>query len=83
VIEGLFLEWIRETASESTDGYKIVYSLATSGGNTRGTGMVDTRLNGSGDYQQLYVNTNDYRSQEFPNGTAVTTSTYNLRITKA
>ena len=37
VIEGLFLEWIRETASESTDGYKIVYSMATSGGNTRGT----------------------------------------------
>jgi hypothetical protein len=27
VIEGLFLEWIRETASESSDGYQIVYSL--------------------------------------------------------
>jgi hypothetical protein len=82
VIEGLFLEWIRETASESSDGYQIVYSLATSGGYTRGTGMVDTKLNGDGDYQQEYINTDDYRSQEFPNGSAVTISTYNLRITK-
>jgi hypothetical protein len=82
VIEGLFLEWIQETASESADGYQIVYSLATSGGNTRGTGMVDTRLNGAGDYQTLQVG-DDYRSQEFPNGSAVTISTYNLRITKA
>ena len=82
VIEGLFLEWIRETASESSDGYQIVYSLATSGGYTRGTGMVDTRLNGAGDYQTLAAGIDDYRSQEFPNGTAVTISTYNLRITK-
>jgi hypothetical protein len=50
--------------------------------NTRGTGMVDTKLNGDGDYQQEYINTDDYRSQEFPNGSAVTISTYNLRITK-
>ena len=82
VIEGLFLEWIRETASESTDGYKIVYSMATSGGNTRGTAMVDTRLNGSGNYQTRQVG-DDYRSQEFPNGSAATITTYNLRITKA
>ena len=82
VIEGLFTEWIRETASESTDGYKIVYSVGTSGGNTRGTAMVDTRLNGSGNYQQRQVG-DDYRSQEFPNGSAATITTYNLRITKA
>ena len=81
VIEGLFTEWIRETASESSDGYQIVYSLATSGGNTRGTAMVDTRLNGSGNYQQRQVG-DDYRSQEFPNGSAATITTYNLRITK-
>ena len=82
VIEGLFLEWIRETASESSDGYKIVYSLATSGGNTRGTGMVDTRLDGVGNYQTRQVS-DDYRSQEFPNGSAATITTTNLRITKA
>ena len=82
VIEGLFLEWIRETASESSDGYKIVYSLATSGGNTRGTAMVDTRLDGAGNYQTLQSG-DDYRSQEFPNGSAATITTTNLRITKA
>jgi len=82
VIEGLFLEWIRETASESGDGYQIVYSLATSGGNTRGTAMVDTRLNGAGNYQTLQSG-DDYRSQEFPNGSAATITTYNLRITKS
>ena len=81
VIEGLFLEWIRETASESGDGYQIVYSLATSGGNTRGTAMVDTRLNGSGNYQTRQVG-DDYRSQEFPNGSPVTISTYKLFINK-
>ena len=81
-IEGLFLEWIQETASESGDGYQIVYSVGTSGGNTRGTAMVDTKLNGSGNYQTRQVS-DDYRSQEFPNGSAATITTYNLRITKA
>ena len=82
VIEGLFLEWIRETASESSDGYKIIYSVGTSGGNTRGTAMVDTKLNGSGNYQTLQPGLDDYRSQEFPNGSAATVTTYNIRITK-
>ena len=82
VIEGLFTEWIRETASESSDGYKIIYSVATSGGNTRGTAMVDTKLDGDGNYQTLLVNTDDYSSQEFPNGSVATVTTYNLRITK-
>ena len=81
-IEGLFLEWIQETASESGDGYQIVYSVGTSGGNTRGTAMVDTRLNGAGNYQTLQSG-DDYRSQEFPNGSAATITTTNLRITKA
>ena len=30
--------------------------------------MVDTRLNGSGNYQTRFVNADDYRAQEFPNG---------------
>ena len=79
VIEGLFLEWIRETASESGDGYQIVYSVGTSGGNTRGTAMVDTKLNGSGNYQTRQVG-DDYRSQEFPNGSAATIGTNTLKI---
>ena len=80
----LLQEWIRYTAASSTDGYAISYSLGTSGsGNTRGSGIVDTKLNGSGNYQQRFVNANDYRAQEFPNGTPTTINTYNLRIIKS
>ena len=80
----LVQEWIRYTAASSVDGYSISYNLGTSGsGNTRGSGMGDTILNGSGNYQQLYVNTDDYRAQEFPDGTAVTANTYYLRINKS
>ena len=80
----LLQEWIRYTAASSTDGYAISYSLGTSGsGNTRGSVIVDTKLNGSGNYQQRFVNADDYRAQEFPNGTPTTINTYNLRIIKS
>ena len=82
--ESLLQEWIRYTAASSTDGYAISYNLGTSGsGNIRGSGMGDTRLNGSGNYQTLFVNTDDYRAQEFPNGTSTTINTYYLRINKS
>ncbi len=80
----LLQEWIRYTAASSTDGYAISYSIGTSGsGNTRGSGIVDTKLNGAGNYQTRFVNANDYRAQEFPNGTPTTINTYNLRIIKS
>ena len=80
----LLQEWIRYTAASSTDGYAISYSIGTSGsGNTRGSGIVDTKLNGSGNYQTRFVNADDYRAQEFPNGTPTTINTYNLRIIKS
>ena len=80
----LLSEWIRNTAASSTDGYKIRYNLGTSGsGNIRGSGMGDTRLNGSGNYQQRFVNADDYRAQEFPDGTPTTINTYYLRISKS
>ena len=60
---------------------KIRYSVNGSG-NNRGSGMANTILNGSGNYQTRFVNTNDYRAQEFPNGTAITANTYFLRIRK-
>ena len=81
--ESLIQEWIRYTAVSSTDGYSLSYNMGTSGsGNTRGSGIADTRLNGSGNYQTRFVNTDDYRAQEFPNGTATTINTYFLRIHK-
>ena len=80
-MKALIGNWIRYDAA-NTVGQKITYTVATSGGSTRGSGMVDTRLNGAGDYQTLQVG-DDYRSQEFPNGTAATITTYALRIAKS
>ena len=81
--KSLMQGWIRETAADSNDGYKITYNLGTSGsGEIRGTGMSDTRLNGSGDYQTRQVS-DDYRAQEFPDGTPTSINTYYLRIIKS
>jgi len=76
-------EYIRNESASSSSGNQITYTIGSSGtGNIRGTGMANTILNGSGDYQTLFVGTDDYRAQEFPNGTAVTANTYYLRINK-
>jgi len=81
--ESLIQEWIRYTAASSTDGYAISYNLGTSGsGNERGSGMADTKLNSS-TYATRFVNADDYRTQEFPSGSAVTQNTYYLRINKS
>ena len=75
-------DWLRYTAAHDTNGNKITYSVGTSGsGNARGTNMLDTKLNGSGNYQTLQVG-DDYRSQEFPNGSPTTINTYKLFINK-
>ena len=82
--QSLMQGWIRETASNSSDGYRIAYSLGASGsGQTRGSGMSDTRLNGTGNYQTRQVDANDYRAQEFPDGTPTSINTYYLRIRKS
>ena len=74
--------WLRYTAAHDTNGNKITYSVGTSGsGNARGTNMLDTKLNGSGNYQTLQVG-DDFRSQEFPNGSPATINTYKLFINK-
>jgi hypothetical protein len=63
----------------NTTGSRILYSVNGTG-NNKGSGMVNTKLDGAGNYQTRFVNSNDYRAQEFPNGTAVTVSTWFLRI---
>ena len=59
---------------------KLSYNINGSG-NSRGTAMVDTKLDGSGNYQTRQVGLDDYRSQEFPNGSAQTINTYTFKIT--
>ncbi len=78
----LLQQWIKSLAATSTDGYKITYNI-DGAGQSRGSGMADTKLNGSGNYQTLYVNTDDYRAQEFPNGSPTTENTYFLKINKS
>ena len=81
--DALLLSWIKSTAAGSSDGFAISYNLGTSGsGQTRGSGMADTILDGSGNYQTRQEN-DDYRAQEFPNGSATTANTYHLRINKS
>ena len=80
----LLQEWMQYTAVSSSDGYSLAYNIGASGsGNTRGSGMADTILNGSGNYQTRQVNNDDYRAQEFPNGSVTTSATYYLRINKS
>lgn len=70
---------VRHVASEVSPS-RIRYSLSS--GNNRGSGMVNTILNGSGVRRTRKVNDNDYRAQEHPNGSAVTANTYYLKITQ-
>ena len=80
----LLQEWMQYTAVSSGDGYSLAYNIGASGsGNTRGSGMADTILDGSGNYQTRQVNNDDYRAQEFPDGSATTAATYYLRINKS
>ena len=79
--ETILKNMVKYSAVNDT-GFTISYSINGSG-NNRGSGMVDTRLDGSGNYQTRFVNANDYRAQEFPNGTAQTISTYFLKIHKS
>ena len=72
---------IRFYAAEDSAGNKLSYNINGSG-NSRGTAMVDTKLDGSGNYQQLQAGLDDYRSQEFPNGSAATINTYTFKITQ-
>ncbi len=83
--EALIKEWIRYTTASSADGYAISYNMGVTGsGQTRGSGIANTVLSGgAGNYQTRFVNADDYRAQEFPDGTPSTASTYYLRINKS
>lgn len=76
----LLLDTIRYSAT-SISGSRIRYSY-NGLGSTCGTVMTDTRLDGSGDYQTRFVNGDDYRAQEFPNGSSSVINSYSLRVRK-
>tara|TARA_Y100001937_G_scaffold93524_1_gene126663 strand:+ start:677 stop:1603 length:927 start_codon:yes stop_codon:yes gene_type:complete len=80
-IDAILENCIRHVASEET-GSQIRYQFGGSGV-TLGSGITNTILNGSGNYQTRFVNTDDYRTQEFPNGSPVTANTYFLKMYEA
>ena len=78
-VQSIANELMRIETIESTGGYKIRYNI-NGAGNNKGSGMIDTRLTGgSGNYQTRQVDTNDYRAQEFPDGTPTTINSYFLK----
>ena len=76
----LFLNYMQWYTTQIT-GSRITYNWSGSG-NSRGS-MTDTILNGAGNYQQYQANANDYRAQEFPNGSPVTAQTHTLKILRS
>jgi len=68
--------------AKSVSGSRIFHNIGTSTAGKRGSGMTDTRFNSSS-YNQRFVNVNNYRTQEFPAGSAVSISTKYLRLTQS
>ena len=77
--DAILLNVIKYSAASLTSN-KLRYYIGGSG-TTLGTGMANTKLNGSGNYQTRQVG-DDYRAQEFPNGSVVTEATYYLQARK-
>ena len=77
--DAILLNVIKYSTASLTNE-KLRYYIGGSG-TTLGTGMANTKLNGSGNYQTLQVG-DDYRAQEFPNGSVVTEATYYLKARK-
>lgn len=70
--------WLTQSIQAEARSH-LSYNFNGSGINL-GSGMTDTILNGSGNYQTRYVGLDDYRTQEFPNGSAVVAATHRLKM---
>lgn len=77
--DALMKEMIRYVAVNLTS-HKIRYYIGGSG-TTLGSGMANTKLDSS-TYAQREVSGDDYRTQEFPAGSAQTIATYYLKARK-
>ena len=75
--------WLKFTAGQSGDGYKITYAIGASvSGTQRGSAITNKQL-GSTVTSTTLVNADDYRAQQFPSGSATVTNTYLFKINKA
>ena len=81
-ITTLLTDYIRREAASSVLGNQIQYNFDGSG-TARGSSVANTILiGGLGNYQTLQVGADDYRAQEFPNGSPSTANTYVFKINK-
>ena len=72
--------FLRYYTSNTGTGYTVDYNLSGSGAQV-GTTYTDTRRTPTGTgYTTRFVNANDYRTQEFPTGTASTISANTKRL---
>lgn len=76
----LLLQNLVRYAARDVNGMKIRYTIDGSGNNS-GT-VTDRRLNGSGLHVTQFINENDYRAQEWPNGSLAVYDTFVLRVRK-
>ena len=81
-ISTLLSDYIRKEAASSVLGNQIQYNFDGSG-TARGSSAVNTILTGGlGNYQTFFAGVDDYRAQEFPNGSPTTANTYVFKINK-
>lgn len=69
-------------AVHSVPGYRLRYNI-NGNGTRKGTAIMNRQMLGSsvtGDYQQYEATIDDYRAQEFPNGTIVTVNQFDLNL---
>jgi len=81
-IASLLSQYMRSEAAASVTGNLINYNIGGAG-TARGTSMVNTILTGGlGNYQTFFAGADDYRAQEFPDGSPSTANTYIFNINK-
>ena len=79
--------WLKYTAGQSTDGYKITYAIGAGvSGTQRGSAITNNQLSGSVTSTTSVSGTDTYttyRAQIFPSGGVTVTNTFLFKINKA
>lgn len=81
-IASVLSDYIRREAATSVLANSIDYNFDGSG-TARGSSIANTILTGgAGNYQTLFAGADDYRAQEFPDGSPSTANSYIFKINK-
>ena len=79
--------WLKHTAAQSADGFKITYAIGASvSGTQRGSAITNNQLSGSVTSTTSVTGTDTYttyRAQIFPAGSAAVVNTFLFKINKA